>query len=170
MPFDSMSLDLATRVRLAGVPVVPMDKLEAHKAEQLRLHPPGWLYLHREGVRFTLCATIAAGWAAVLIGWVYAEPAGSMVGWGWVVAPLFVSLSLRSRGPAQWREKIGLGNLPATIGARASAVAREIGVGRVTFVRGELIQNKVLLDPYLLAMTPDGCVCIGIWDGDTIIA
>ena len=39
-----------------------------------------------------------------------------------------------------------------------------------TLILGELLQEEVVLDPYLLLEFDGECVCLGIWDGARIIA
>ena len=37
-------------------------------------------------------------------------------------------------------------------------------------ILGELVQERAVLDPYLLLVRGGERVCLGIWDGNTIVA
>jgi len=74
------------------------------------------------------------------------------------------------KGPARWRERPteDLNEVPAVIRQSAEQLQRRLpGVG---FVAGELYQERVRLDPYLVAEYGNARVVLGIWDGDQVIA
>jgi len=39
-----------------------------------------------------------------------------------------------------------------------------------TLLYGQLVQNEVVLDPYLVVQGSDGRYCLGIWENDEVIA
>ena len=98
---------------------------------------------------------------------------------GWVmlssallfVSALVVTLASRVVEPAYWVETIpnALDGIPAQLAAIALDIkTRHFGSYLLV---GKLIQNEVLLDPYLVVQTRHGDeIVIGIWDGEKIIA
>ena len=58
--------------------------------------------------------------------------------------------------------------IPASIRGFAHTVKREFPPARL--IIGELRQDTVVLDPYLIAEYGDDRVVLGIWDGEQVIA
>lgn len=182
MPFDVLvnpSFTLADHLHVLGIRPIPMEQLDAYKAEQVRLHPKHFLLR-----RWTFAVTFAV----YMVGSIYhAEPlkivgapwwAWLMVGFGCAgmalvmttVTYMLVSMYLSSAGlkvktQAFWREKTAF--LPA-VPQDIRAIARKIDANMIdaTWQIGELIQDEIVIDPYLLVQYKGETACIGIWDID----
>jgi hypothetical protein len=107
-------------------------------------------------------------------------PGGSPVsGWvtlGWmcVIGLLIGAGVFRVRAGSHWEERWvpadwlpGLG-VPEPIALLARELCRQ--VPGAALILGELKQEHVVLDPYLLLDCDGMQVCLGIWDDGTIIA
>jgi hypothetical protein len=75
---------------------------------------------------------------------------------------------------ARWEERSIAPEMLTRLGvplpiARLSRVLQRQAVGSET-VLGELLQEEVVLDPYLLLTRGEERVCLGIWDGRRIVA
>lgn len=182
MPFDVLvnpSFTLVDHLHALGIRPVPMEQLTAYKAEQVRLHPKHLLM--RPWFSLTLVAVYT-------IGWIYKADPFKFIGapwWTWVmvgigcvvmgavltaVTFMIISIGFNATGTkvktqAYWKE--GDAFLPA-LPREIRAVARQISthMPAATFRVGELIQNEVVIDPYLLVRFKGETACIGIWDFD----
>jgi hypothetical protein len=141
-----------------------------HKALEVRRHPAGWAYRHRRAVALAQVAvllTAIAGFLAFFsIGRIGSGGTAGIAGAVLGFAPLFVV----GRGPARWRER-GIADLsegPAAI--RVPALELQQRLPEVGFRIGELYQDRVRLDPYLVAEYGPARLVLGIWDGDAITA
>lgn len=76
------------------------------------------------------------------------------------------------KGPAQWRERVifDLREHQAPAAIREAALRLQDRLPEIRLVVGELVQDRVTLDPYLLAEHGDARAVLGIWDGDQVIA
>lgn len=182
MPFDgTRNASLAERLAWAGITPVPDSVLEAHKAAEIRKHPESRLYRHREKmpryivqVSYAIGGLMASG--ATVLWWgpdtSNAVFFGTLCGIGATIASLMTSITVLSeiqiKGPAEWQERLWGGELPTALTVIARA-AQQVEP-RSRLVIGELIQDSVVLDPYLILSTGTERVCLGIWDGEAIIA
>jgi hypothetical protein len=176
MPFDGTKLApsaedaLALACAVSGLTAIDPAALERHKAEQIERHPPGWMYQHGKAVVLaqglllliaagSFCALSSSGQSAcgVTIG---------LVTLGLMLLPMFLAV----RGPAQWRERAadGLDEVHPAVRERALRLTRQLD--DVGFALGELVQDRVTLDPYLVADYRGARAVLGIWDGETLIA
>lgn len=172
MPFDgtpSPHDTLDTAVVASGLERLDLAMLEAHKLEQVRCHPPGWLYRHALAVQVSqswllLSGVMAAGLfgANGLTGLAITVVMASFL---LAIAPLFVP----TRGPARWRERLtwDFRAVHPAVAERALALKRQFPEAR--FFLGELYQDRVKLDPYLVAEYRGARVVVGIWDGERLI-
>jgi hypothetical protein len=58
--------------------------------------------------------------------------------------------------------------VPRSIAAQARLLLRELPGAML--ILGELVQDTAVLDPYLLLTYRGERICLGIWDGDDLIA
>lgn len=180
MPFDgTVALRPATLADLcasAGLNPIPLADLARYKAEQLRKHRASWLYRPSMVARGELVGRIymtivfILGASSIVAG-VLVHPA--FVFAALLVVPITLGFIITSRmhikGPARWIERHTA--LPAALPEPIAEAAQKLA-GHVDyyFTVGELYQEKVMLDPYLLAHKGGATVCLGIWDGNKIIA
>lgn len=176
MPFDGTNFALSehdlldSAVYESGLNPIDRRFLDRHKAEQIRRHPPGWAYRHQQAFALAQVAVLLAsvGLFVVLLS-AHEVPFGFVAGlamFGLGSSALFFPV----KGPARWRERPteDLNEVPAVIRRSAEQLQRRLpGVG---FVVGELYQERVRLDPYLVAEYGSARVVLGIWDGDQVIA
>lgn len=176
MPFDGANFVLSPRETLAsalsrsGLEPVEPRLLACHMAEQVRRHPAGWAYRHQRAVELVQVAVLVAGvvsfvalFSANRVAW---GAAAALAAFSFGILPMLVP----AKGPARWRERIAddLDEVPMEIREGALQLQRRLpGIG---FVVGELYQDRIRLDPYLVAEFGDGRVVLGIWDGDVVIA
>lgn len=176
MPFDGASFALSdddvleTAIIASGLEPIGPCLLERHKAEQVRRHPPGWAYRHQQAVALGQVAVLLASvslfvflLSADLIPW---GVAAGLTMFALGSAALFVPVT----GPARWRERAAedLREVPLEIRKSAEQLQRRLPA--VGFVVGELYQDRIRLDPYLVAEYGGARVVLGIWDGDNVIA
>ena len=176
MPFDGATFRLSAQDVLEEA--MSTSRLEAidpcllyrHKAEQVLRHPPGWAYRHQQAVALAQVGALLVSVALFVI-----LLSANQAPWGFLGGMAMFALGssvlfIPVKGPARWRERPieDLRGVPAPIREAAEKLQRR--VPRVGFVVGELYQERVKLDPYLLAEYRSGRVVLGIWDGDKIIA
>ena len=175
MPFDGLRLawlpeDMTAALAASGLRPVDPVLLEHHKAEQVRQHPASWVYRHSGAVLAAQGAMLllAAGAFCALSSFGHPEWATSL---GLLaVALMMMPLMMRVRGPARWQERRldGLEEVHPMVRARAAQLSRQLP--EATYAIGELIQDRVTLDPYLVAEHRGKRVILGIWDGGSLIA
>ncbi len=176
MPFDGANLVLSAQEVLDsalsadGLEPVEPRLLARHMAEQVRRHPAGWAYRHQRAAELAQVAVLMAGVVAFI-----ALFAANRVSWGSAAALTAFALGLLPllapvKGPARWRERSidDLHEVPAMI--REPALRLQGRLPEVSFVVGELYQDRIKLDPYLLAEYRDARAILGIWDGNRLIA
>jgi len=177
MPFDGSNLApssaqevLEAALSASGLGRIDARRLDEHKMAQLRAHPPGWAYRHRGALISAQAILLLAGLTA-LIG----ACAAGLHGYRLILccAPLASALSLPLipfRGAAQWRESADpdLERVHPAIRRRALRLKEQLP--EVDFQVGELFQDRIRLDPYLLADYRGAQTVLGIWDGDALIA
>ncbi len=183
MPFDGASFVLLRhdvsqlrRDRLqsamcaSGLKPVDVAFLAWHKAEQIRRNPAGWAYRHQQVVALAQVAVLLASVSLfVALLSLHQVPSGFVCGVTMFALGSSV-LFFPVKGPAEWRERRinDFSAVPPAI--REAAERLESRLPSVGFVVGELFQEKVKLDPYLVAEYGNARVVLGIWDGDKVIA
>jgi hypothetical protein len=181
MPFDSLtlrSLDLlpllppdtleAAAVR-AGLTRLDLALLERHKASELERHASGWAYRHRGALQPAFGLTvIAASRGFVLLEASALTLAAAAVG-GALLALMALAMLKTMRGPAHWEERSVPD--PDTVHPQIADAARRLLAQspNAKFRIGELFQDRIMLDPYLLAVSGDERLLLGIWNGKTVI-
>jgi hypothetical protein len=176
MPFDSANFVLSPEEVLeaalstSGLKPVEPRVLALHMGEQVRQHPPGWAYRYQRTIELVQVMVLVAG-VILFVGLFSADH----LGWGAAAAlAAFASgilpMLAPTRGPARWRERVvaDLRDVPAAIREPALRLQRQIP--EVNFVVGELYQDRIRLDPYLLVEYGEARAILGIWDGDKVVA
>lgn len=176
MPFDGATFTLSEQDVLelamsdSGLEAIDPCFLHRHKAEQIRRHPPGWAYRHQQAVALMQVAVLLAS-----VGLFVVLLSAHLIPWG-VGAGLAMfglgssALFMPTKGPARWRERVieDLREMPPAIRESAEQLQRRLP--NVEFVVGELFQERIRLDPYLVAEYGNARVVLGIWDGEEVIA
>ncbi|MBV8097443.1 MAG: hypothetical protein JO212_11470 [Acetobacteraceae bacterium] len=180
MPFDAAvaSARLAPLSEILennGLTPVPWERLAAHKQSQLEKFPPSFWYRHSGLLRIGLFVSFAAlaPLSAMAAHLPWSLPC--FIGFGWLallILPLAATLHLRAG--AHWEERRLLESSLAPLGIPEPIhkVARQMHqeVPGSALVLGELVQDRVVLDPYLLLVRGNERVCLGIWEDSRIIA
>lgn len=187
MPFDNVlsrnrPASLADCLTEIGVTPVPMSDLEAHKAEQVRLHPANVLGTSKPYL--AIGAIFALGMAATI--WTsngqvdgFTVPIILMLGFSAsAISFAFISafcelLDIRLRGKAEWFETDiyfydRLTEVPPAIREVAEHVRRYAPHAGLRC--GQLIQRAVVLDPYIVVVSMGERACLGIWEDDRVVA
>jgi len=188
MPFDALVLrsprTLADAVVDLGITPIPAEVLAEHKRTEQAKYPPAsilypYIAVMRLGigiiamlgllcgilgligiVRTSLIPTPHNAWATLTLLCL------CMAG---MIGTMCASLKV-IRGPAEWVESTPsflYADVPNSIMFTALRLTSVIPEANI--VIGELQQNNVILDPYLIVRTPTEQVCLGIWQGDTIL-
>ena len=191
MPLDALggrsAVSLADFLTELGVTPIPMKDLEAHKAEQIRRHPPSLMRTPKPYV--AVGVTVLSG----LLASRYA--ATGEIGLSTFVSACFLALAITAvlsllavmildvmriklRGNATWVERHAFADrMPDPVYKVMRHVRDRLPQAR--FIYGELIQRSQVLDPYLVVYMPidkhnllpwgGQRACLGIWDDDGII-
>ena len=189
MPFDALGgstvVSLADLLTEIGVTPVPMNELEAHKIEQVRLHPPSvWLTpkpYATVGVLAFAALTLGGTHTVTqtFTNMLFAAGMAMMAAFTFmfVVGAILDVRRIKLRGKAQWIERHPYAEpMPEPV----RKVMRQVHdrLPKARFVYGELIQRSQVLDPYLLVFMPVDAVkvpwagqraCLAIWDDTGII-
>ncbi len=184
MPFDALVApvrppSLPDVLEQQGITTVPWTVLEAHKQAQLDKFPPGFWYHHQTLLPVGLlgsvgCMAASGGLAHGMLPIGSVFPSFITLLWLGVVTMLIVLGVFRAHGGSRWEERwvtthwleqIGV---PKPIAMMARALHRELPGS--SLILGELLREEVVLDPYLLLEHDGGLVCLGIWEGERIIA
>jgi hypothetical protein len=169
MPFDGQNAALITlpdtleaALIESAIETVEPHILDAHKAEEIRLNPAGWFYRRRVVVQITSIALLTVGTvaASALFVLVHVE-----LGIGLLLLTLAFAIAqstIRVRGSALWRERAieDLNALHPVV--REAAERLQERLPQVDFRLGELIQNRTILDPYLVAEYGDERAVLGM--------
>jgi hypothetical protein len=182
MPFDAL---VATRSPLSealerlGITPVSNALLAAHKQVQQEKYGPSFWYRHPGFLMVALMAAVTGMAVTSALSQGLARLAPSLpcyVSFAWlclIALPIVTGL-FRQRAGSHWEERrvpvTGLDGLgvPAPIAALARQVRTELP--SATLIYGELVQEHVVLDPYLLVAHGTERVCLGIWEGKKVIA
>jgi len=183
MPFDALVAPPRPRLLVEllddrGVLPVPLQALAAHKQAQLERFAPSFWHEHQTWLPVGLIGSVFC--MALSGGLTNRMLAGSIVPswlslfWLGVMTLLIVFGVFRISAGARWEERhiepdmlIGAG-VPLPI-ARLGRDLQSEAAGS-SLVLGELLQEEVVLDPYLLLKCGGERVCLGIWDERRIIA
>jgi|SRR5579871_1078198 len=174
MPFDALLVPAHRRLANA----VPLEALEAHRQAQLERYAPSFWHQHQTWLPIGLVGSV--GCMAASGGLANGALPGSLlpswlcVFWLSVVGLLIVFGVFRVSAGARWEERCvapwaleELG-VPGRIAALARALCSEMPAANL--ILGELKQEAVVLDPYLLIEFAGERCCLGIWEGKRIIA
>lgn len=183
MPFDAMPAPrppgtLGQILDRYGAAPVSLDVLSAHKRTQLERFAPGFWNRHQAWLPVGLigsvfCMAMSGGIAnralpnSLLPSWL-------SLFWLGVMTLLIVFGVFRLSAGARWEERPAAPDMLLQLGVPLpiARLARDLqqeakGSG---LVLGELLQEEVVLDPYLLLEQGSERVCLGIWDGRRIVA
>jgi hypothetical protein len=181
MPFDALLAPprlLAEILDELGATPVSLETLAAHKQAQLERFAPSFWYQHQTWLPVGLVGSV--GCMAFGGGIANGAFPGSMLPswlslfWLSVIALLILFGVFRVRAGARWRERaitvgmLGELGVPAPIACLARDLQREARGS--SLILGELVQEEVVLDPYLLLQYGQERVCLGVWDERHIVA
>jgi hypothetical protein len=180
MPLDTLTFDnplmgirLIQTARAIGLSPIPEKTLNKHRAEQIIKHPPGFFYRNQAAFGLTSLALFLLSLFFIGLG-VWSFPVLLLPGFGCLLGLVCLLTVAESKGPAHWHEGVVALEDMEEIGVPRpiADAARIMGSAvQVDFIKGTLIQEKVVLDPYLYAQDAQfNRVILGIWDGDTVIA
>ena len=157
---------------LTQLDCVPRSALEAHKRAQLERFAPSFWHQHQTWLPVGLIGSV--GCMAASGGLAHGVAPQLSLGWLGVMTLLIVFGVFRVSAGATWEERHvapesldGFG-VPPRIAGVARALCRE--TPQAALILGELRREEVVLDPYLLFERDGERVCLGIWDGERIIA
>ncbi len=180
MPFDALvavtrQKTLADTLEDHNLTPVAWQMLAEHKADQQRRNGPSFWHRHQAMLSIMLVVTSpAAGAIAAASGGFNAHSGvlaitGSFV-WMCMVALITGTGMIRLRAGSHWeeREVLTYADIPEPIARVARVLKSEIP--RTRLILGELKREETVLDPYLLVEYQGECICLGIWEGDHIVA
>jgi len=184
MPFDALvavnrQTAISDALEANGLRPVPWERLVQHKLQQQQKFGPSFWYRHQAMLSITLIIASPAVGAAVGATQGFTPHASALTiaasfVWMCMVALITGTGLIRLRAGSHWEERrVPLSFLrgeqvPEPIARVARTMQRE--VPRARLVLGELKREEAVLDPYLLIEHGEECVCLGIWEGDTIVA
>jgi hypothetical protein len=184
MPFDALVAPAQPKLLpdvLADLGITPisLELLEAHKQAQLDRFAPSFWYRHQPMLPAALlgsvgCMAATGGLTQRMMSEASPVPGWLTLAWMCVIAMLIGAGVFRVRAGSHWQERWvpvdwlrGLG-VPEPIALLARDLSRRVPGSAL--ILGELIQEHVVLDPYLLLERDGEQVCIGIWEGGRIVA
>lgn len=183
MPFDALLAPVrqkSLREILVdqGIRPVPLECLAAHKQAQVERFGPSFWYRHQARLPVALLASVAgmaaSGGLAQRVGHDSPWPSALILGCMFVIAVLIGAGTFLVRAGSHWEECwVPVGwledlSVPEPIADVARTTYRETPGSAL--IIGRLIQDKVVLDPYLLLERDGELVCLGIWEDDHIVA
>jgi hypothetical protein len=184
MPFDT-AIPVARLSPLAealadnGINPVPLAALAAHKRAQVEKFGPNFWYRHQGllllGLLLPFIGMAAtSGLAQGLKDVSPSLPAAISFAWLCLLPLLFASGLLRLRAGSHWEERwVPVGALdrlavPEPIAEVARSLQKQVPGSAL--ILGELVQERAVLDPYLLLVRGGERICLGIWDGGKVLA
>jgi hypothetical protein len=183
MPFDALvaaprPYRLSDALEDHGIKPVSRETLTAHKLAQLEKFVPSFWYRHQD--RLLVAALIAfTGIEAIdgpggLTSFPSSLPSFASIGWVCGLFLLVAGLLGPLRAGSHWVERMVLRTelerlgVPAPIATMARKLHQDVpGSG---LILGELMQDRAVLDPYLMLEYGHERMCLGIWEGRRIIA
>ena len=184
MPFDALIAPARPKLLtdlLADLGITPVgqDVLEAHKRAQLDRFAPSFWYRHQPLLPAALLGSV--GCMAATGGLAQRTLAGGSpvsgwltLGWMCVIGLLIAAGVFRVRAGSHWEERwVPVGWLEdLAVPEPIALLARDLSrlVPGSSLILGELKQEYVVLDPYLMLDCDGVQVCLGIWDDNGIVA
>jgi len=173
MPFDALLAPqrprlLADILADRGIAPVPLETLAAHRQAQLERFAPSFWHQHQAWLPVGLIGSVAC---MALSG---GTSSWLTLFWLSVMTLLIVFGVFRVSAGARWQERvvaaevlIALG-VPLGIAQLARQLQRQADGSEL--ILGELLQEQVELDPYLVLRYRGERACLGIWDGRRVLA
>jgi hypothetical protein len=184
VPFDALlappePTTLAQALDDRCIVPIGLASLAAHKQAQLARYQPSFWHRHEAWLPIALIGSVGcmaanggltrgmvadaslAAWCPTLI-------------WMSSFALLIVFGVFRVRAGAYWQERsvpvehLNRLGVPGDIAATARVLHRELPGSDL--ILGELVQQEVVLDPYLVLLHNNEMACLGIWDDTGVIA
>jgi hypothetical protein len=187
MPFDVAGFVTPTSLddylKRIGVRPIPMAELQAHKQEQLRLHPPSLFVTKKPYITSALLGFggfVALDTMAGLGGTTYGVVTTALIMGLMSLFTCFMLTSLvlgvrgtRLLGRATWIEQASPRNLDLMIPEPIRDVVQRVRrtmPANALLLTGELVQNETVLDPYVVLHLNGEHACLGIWLNQEVIA
>lgn len=184
MPFDALFAPSESRT-LAQVLddrcIVPLDpaRLAAHKRAQLARYQPSFWQRHEAWLPIALvgsvgCMAVSGGLTHGIAADASLLASAPTLIWMSSFALLIVFGVFRVRAGAYWQERtvavqdLNRLGVPGGVAATARLLHRDLPGSEL--ILGELVQQEVVVDPYLIVMYDDAMACLGIWDDAGVIA
>jgi hypothetical protein len=184
MPFDALVAPapeklLAEEVVDRGIIPVSLVRLAEHQQAQLERFAPSFWYRHQALLPAALLGSVGGMAFSGGLAERVADSGSPLscwltLSWMGVIMLLLGAGVFRVRAGSHWEERWvpavwlkGLG-VPEPIIALARDLNRTIP--DAALILGELVEDHVVLDPYLLMERDGERVCLGIWDDSGIIA
>jgi hypothetical protein len=181
MPFDSLTfrspdlhslaptMTLEAAAARAGLKRLDLALLERHKSAELARHAPSWSYRHHTALQLAFGLTVVASSLGCVVLEARVLPiAATAVGAG-LLGMIALAMLKTMRGPARWEER----SVPDLFAVHPQIAngARRLRIERpdVEFRLGELFQDRVMLDPYLVAVAGNERLLLGIWNAETVL-
>ena len=172
MPFDLSRSPhdlLHAAARTSGLRILDLDLLEQHKVAELRHHPPNWGYHHRGALRIAFGLALIVEFLVLVLVESKADDL-ALVPIAVMTATVITAWLAPIRGPARWRERHDQGLIGVHPRVAGPARRLQAELPDVEFQIGELFQDRVKLDPYLVAQCGGARLLLGIWEGERVIA
>jgi len=184
MPFDALVAPTQPKLLLdvltdLGIVPISRELLEAHKQAQLDRFAPSFWYRHQPLLPAALlgsvgCMAATGGLSQRMLPYASLFSDWLTLAWMCVIGLLIGAGVFRVRAGSRWEERSvpaewlqGLG-VPQPIAWLARDLCRQ--VPGAALILGELKQEYVVLDPYLLLERDGEQVCLGIWEDGRIVA
>jgi len=184
MPFDALvavtpQRAISEALESHGITPVSWETLAAHKAAQQRRYGPSFWHRHQAvlSVMLVVASPVAGAIAGCSGGFSAHSGVLAITGsfaWMCLVALVTGTGLIRLRAGSHWEERYVSGvflrgdAVPAPIATVARKLHAEVPGAKL--ILGELMREEAVLDPCLLLEHNGESVCLGIWDGDEIVA
>lgn len=173
MPFDALLAPARPR-RLVDILAdwhitpVPLEALAEHRQAQLERFAPSFWYQHQTWLPVGLIGSV------VCLSLSGSGSAWLSLFWLSVMTLLIVFGVFQVSAGARWEERLVGSEMLVELGVPLgiARLARDLQseADGSELILGELLQEQVVLDPYLLLRYRGERVCLGIWDGRRVIA
>ncbi len=187
MPFDGTKIstpaetDLVRAANNLGITPIPHAFFTEYKRKELAKHPGSWLYRYQHLVEKTYLAMLTLSFVCAVFSPIFSNIIGKPTiaivigGMGSFLMLFWLGASGRItdfeiKTPAEWYI-FDYDRHPVFVPPAILKMARKLqaAVPYSHIIIGELRQNTVLLDPYLIVQTLDDEIVIGIWDNTGIL-